>query len=590
MLVWLFFVVTYYFFLVWPIAHYKGLESMKDKRKAILCMAGIALIIGFIISDLISSERFIYFWDNAGYYKKAINMASLYGSNPGNVLKDAWRTSATDNYGSWSVAIAGYPFKFTNRSYVAYILILYAMFALPSAFSVTALISSLFQSDNSHWYAPVIIFLVVLSMPWFLKPMLSGYPGICALLPMACSLWILFKSGFKDMRTAEAVSLSLSLIFPMILRRYFGFWVVGFVAGSLAYSACSWIMEKSGKDGVIHYLKNYILVGAFSLLVLAFGFKGFLRRTLLTDYSSMYVAYNRGGNLLKYGDMLRHLGLVLVAVILTGVVLGCIRENKKNLPLIFFCVVFEIFSTLFFFRVQNPGTHHYWIFLLPLLLTIGLTVNSVMDVKSRVPYYVLMLLMCGNSLYVYTGSYFPNVKLSFFQQDRYYITQREDYEEAMALADHLVELQGDSRKVYCTESNSILNSSILENAYLPKASVIRLAGSADIDLRDGFPTGFLDADIVVATNKDLTHTVEGSQMVITLLNEEFNNPDSRIARHFVKEETFHLQSEVDATVYVRQEPYTADDVAYLRDLYQEHYPDRPDLFYDRFQKYIEDHF
>lgn len=588
MIIWLLFLGTYLLFGLYPVIRLRVLNNKilvrKESRFISFGLVALFFLTGMIVYLFIVNEKYIYFWDYGNYYVKTLEMKKLYIENPLAVLSNAYQTSVNNDYGTWVSSIIAYPFKFTKCRYIDYIMLLYITFAIPVAMSVSGLVVHIFNKGNKYNY--LICNCMIILFPWFLVPMLKGYPGIAALLPITCSLWLLFGIGMDKLKIYDAVMLSLALIYSVLLRRYFAFWVLGFVVASVVYSVACWIRDGKKKEELIKYVTGYVVTGAVSLFILIGGMRGFIRRVIFENYKGQYVAYSVGNFLRKCISFGGYWGILLF--VLLGFSLAYIALTlKEYIPVMLFCVVFEAVAITAFFRVQSPGAHHHWIFFLPLLIPIEMLILSYIDSGKKKIAGVLCICVLYNAVYVYSGSCtWWNYHSIICQRSRYEIRVRNDIEEIESLCSYLEQIQNDS-KIYCVASGVTLNADILRAAYLPGDCDLNLAPVSDVDLRDGFPLGFLDSDIVITTEPVQTHLVEGTQKVVTLLQKEFEGTSSKIAEHFEKIKEFTLDNEVKVCIYRKTKEFLREDICYLQTLYDEHYPDNKALFYDRLQSYIE---
>lgn len=96
--------------------------------------------------------------------------------------------------------------------------------------------------------------------------------------------------------------------------------------------------------------------------------------------------------------------------------------------------------------------------------------------------------------------------------------------------------------MYVAASGTVLNADILRSADKPVSfeAVHNLRKTSDVDLRDGFPNGFLDSEIVVTTKPVQLHLAEGTQETVRFLAEEVMNSSSPVGRHFTLESEYSL--------------------------------------------------
>lgn len=111
-------------------------------------------------------------------------------------------------------------------------------------------------------------------------------------------------------------------------------------------------------------------------------------------------------------------------------------------------------------------------------------------------------------------------------------------------------------------------------------AVPHMYATCDVDLRDGFPTDFLNAKYVVATDPVQTHLATG-QEVVSYLAEGVQDETSYIGCHFRFMEQYELDDGVIAKIYEKISGFSEDDLQNLRDYYDALYPGYSSIFAER---------
>ena len=141
-----------------------------------------------------------------------------------------------------------------------------------------------------------------------------------------------------------------------------------------------------------------------------------------------------------------------------------------------------------------------------------------------------------------------------------------------------------SGEVYVAASGSQLNASILDSLYKPMqtAPMNKLGWTADVDLRDGFPRDYLQADLVVVTDPVQTHLRPGSQEVVRYLVEQTISQDSYLGRHFARVPVeFTLDNNVKVYLYHKISDFSFSDLEKLSEYFMSLYPQANELFEER---------
>ena len=205
---------------------------------------------------------------------------------------------------------------------------------------------------------------------------------------------------------------------------------------------------------------------------------------------------------------------------------------------------------------------------------------------------VAALVLCVGAMNCFFPAIRPYVAcISSLYSQKYYPMQRSDIEELHSMADFLNDLtDGTEKHVYICASGSVLNASIMESLDKPynSGALHNMYWTADVDLRDGFNTDFLNADYVVVTDPVQLHLAEGTQEVVRFLCEEIQNPESPVGRHFNKmNQSYLLDNDVTAYIYEKVSDFETSDYQYLADYYDEYYPGMDELFSTRICKAAE---
>ena len=136
--------------------------------------------------------------------------------------------------------------------------------------------------------------------------------------------------------------------------------------------------------------------------------------------------------------------------------------------------------------------------------------------------------------------------------------------------------------IYVLSGSATLNAvhfrSITASTGVTFNSTNRVLGSSVVDKRDGFPRGIFDAHIVVSSDPIQLSRRPSDQQVIRLPAERFFNKTGIGAAFERLPRNFRLDGEVDAVVFRRTRPNTAEEIADLSDALREFYPDRQDVY------------
>ena len=256
----------------------------------------------------------------------------------------------------------------------------------------------------------------------------------------------------------------------------------------------------------------------------------------------------------------------------------------------FTLLVLTAATALSFFTVQNMGTQHRYLVLVPLYLFTVAAVFSLVQKAAAVPIRALSALCCAALAANFAYAFVPPARavLSPVRSalcNAYVPLQRNDIDELHALRDYLLEKTAQEEKpVYVLASSAVLNDDIIRCLDLPNSllALPTLLLTNHVDLRDGFPLSFFSAEVVVTTDPIQTHLSDGTQEVVRYLAQQVQDSDSTIGQHFRRDErTFNLGNGVTVYIYDLVSPWLISDLDPLREYFAGLYPDAPDLFADR---------
>ena len=248
---------------------------------------------------------------------------------------------------------------------------------------------------------------------------------------------------------------------------------------------------------LISLCKKLFYIGTFGLLMVLPLFFTFFKHILTYDIRTAYSAYTLGLDFsTRYIHHVNYLGIVIYALFIIGLLVSLF--NKKLLPHTIFFATWFFTSELLICRVQLIDRQHNYTMLLPFVFAIAILIAFVWSERKAFGAALLFLLtfnLCQSySLTLFTPNYFTS---------GYLISVRHDIEDLKKFLNELNELTTRTdKRVYFLASSGEYNSAVLSCIYLPEKhnALQNLIGTRDIDLRDGFPIDFFDADYVVVTD------------------------------------------------------------------------------------------
>ena len=162
---------------------------------------------------------------------------------------------------------------------------------------------------------------------------------------------------------------------------------------------------------------------------------------------------------------------------------------------------------------------------------------------------------------------------------------RGDIKQLRELTDTLRSLTNESGKnAYVLAGSFVLNADILQSIGKPDVSAAlgdHLMTSADVDLRDGFPSQLFDAAYIVTTDPPQAYLPDGTQDVIVYPSMLIADPDSAIGKHYEALPQRYQLDGAQALIYRKISELTPEDREAVASYYDRKYPGLEYLFRDR---------
>ncbi|MBR6711606.1 MAG: hypothetical protein IKI76_01250 [Selenomonadaceae bacterium] len=550
-------------------------DELLDDLPRILIVA--ALSVGFIIF-MVSSQQTIYIWDSLETWEPTIDCDETTFSDPHQALKNLRGSINHSDYNNFLPMLMTLPMHLFGKSFLCYALYVWLMFALPAVFIAAATLKH-FANVNLPCSA---IMAILLSFPVFEVPLLVGYANVSIILPAAIILALLLSLDESEPPREPLILIAVLCIFAVFQARTAAYMILGEFVGYAVY-----VLLSGGN--LLRLCQRMFVIAAYGSLIALPLFFTFFKRALTYNIGAAYSAYQRGMDfserLLNHAEFL---GFLIYAFFIVGVLVSF--RNKKLRPLAACLLTWTINSVWLICRIQLMGWQHYCIMILPFAFAIVLLINFALSKKKSVG-AALIAILAFNCLQTYSF----NLSKPF--NTGYTIPIRHDIDELKVFVADLNQLAGDDKKIYLLASGELYNGTILDKIYMPnnREALPGLMGGADVDLRDGFPVKFFDADIILVAEPVQTHLLPENQLVVVKPAELMLRP-SPISKHFkqIKTYTFHPESDgvssVTFKVYEKISPFEREDIDFVEKIFAELYPNQDELFKDRFETYKQEHF
>ncbi len=558
----------------------------------LIIISFIALLI--FIYSFINKEHCIYYWDFANYWFKYRDFNELFSGNPLDALGKVILSVRHSEYNLFPVFLLLPSGMLSGNSRMSFILGNTIMFNFPTvilfAYFFKARINEELKAKSTG-----VVFIIALicfgGFPQLWVPVLCGYLGTGGLF---LALWVLTIYCQKSLISQDYTSIltmALLLSLMVIFRRWYAYWVVGFLL-SITVVELVLLIKKHCSN-----FKAYI-PGVGRLLMLGGGSFGIFVllatpqaiEMLTTDYGDIYSGYK---TLTSFVDILHTLNSFFGPLTLFTAGFGALfafsqTRNSKIAAVLFFQFWF---SLLLFTNTQDMGYHHSYILLLPLLFFACyfwvVLLTAVRNRTSRI--LCLIAIIC---LLIVNFSIVLNPLVArtlqevdgIFPQLRYFPKNRNDLGEIQRILNYMgTKDMHREDKVYTLASGYALNDDILikgcKTAKEQYSFCDSFVISAHVDKRDGLPLNIFQSKYIITTDPVQIHLAQKDQQVIGILRTMLLKRDG-FGRNFKKLDVeFQLEGNIKVVIYQRiSKKFERGDLEYLSKKFMEIYPDYREKF------------
>lgn len=553
-----------------------------------LIVIAAIILVNLVAYTFIKTEDAIYYWDISAYWKNGIDLLAAFNES----FTYGWsivQESLTSDYNYLPLLPLLPLMELIGSSRGIFTLLILNLYIVPFALITTYALSSLFAFRSRRkkvlFYATFLP--VIFLFPAVLTPVFDGRVDAIAPLIMSIILLLYVKTRFKKLRHFILLGLLICLMF--ILRRYYSFWALGFfLSFSIVTVITNWISNnrKINADlwrSLIKPIGGIFVAGLTIIAIMLICFRDIFTRYIGENYADVYSAYHLGG----FGDQFllffRNFGVLLIALMLTGLVISFTKYRKSTIFGVSLFITLQTIIIYFAFTyTQTFGVHHYYMLVPIFLWSFAVLILCIIELRKTIVCYILLggfvLLMASLSLLSFTGErkivVRPAFQFIFGLSENIRPIVRHDTDTLHKLLTFMRTTMQPNEYVYVVSSSDTFNDDIFRNINLPKAPGVNVSGAAHVDKRDGFPNYFFDAQYVIVADPIQTHIERDGQSVVTQLAAMIL---AGKAKNLQEIGSFSIDNNVTLHVFKKSEPYANSFIEDLRLYFANKYPDYPRL-------------
>lgn len=569
-------IIPIYFLCIYNFLAPELKQFLKNTENSIITFS-LILAPAFLLYIILGYEKYFYFWDSAGYWRTAISLTeNFYTQSVFQTITYIFNSINNDEYNILPNLLPSFYLKFTGLNFNNYILSTFLFYVIPFyILFINLLIKNNILNINNRKTVFKIIILISTTTS-ILIPVRGGFIDVLGLIFILISITLtqkLLENKSINYKNILVIAIILALI--VFSRRWYAFWVIGFFpAFGLAYYNYT--------TSILNYFKNVILklfyIGITFSIIIIIPFNAFFKRSIFTNYSDLYQAYQTQ----NFNDHLTALmnfnGLFIIGLMLTGIIISFKNiKNDKNRSLYIYIFIQTLISNLLFTRINIYGYQHNYLTSVFILFftTIGILF---FDSKYKKSTYIVIIIYFLTFYKVFiNNSSFSENKL-FPKIDNSNVLIRKDYYEIIKITDYVDSLTNSGKKAFLVSSSIALNDALLQNSKLPNSlhALPNLIYTYHVDIRDPFPNQMFFADYIITTDPVQCHLSPDYQSYITYFNHEIN--DGFFAKKFKLIKQFQLDNNIKVKFLERTHGYDSADINHMYNFFKNKYPDYPHMW------------
>lgn len=529
-------------------------------------LAGAAVVA--FVAWYVLAERWIYFWDQSGYWLRSVAVAERLPHDPLGALATVLGTIRRDDYNQLIVVPLAPAMALLGEGRLVYVLAVAVLYGLAAAASIALFAERAFLRPLRVPAAGVALGVVtVVLAPRLWLPVLVGLPDVagCIVIPL---VWWALRDPVAQIASRRLAGIAAALALLVVLRRWYAYWVLALL---LALAAEQLFRVRDRRALLAAWARIALLGGAALLLfLLVTGSHGIAM--LSADYGRMHAAYRSARPLLAAPSLLlRDFGAFWLLLAAAGAVVALRSATTRAAARLL--LVQSLLVVLLFARTQNFNGHHLYL-LFPQLATFAAIATATLGGARRsgraVAAVVVALLVIDFAVQLAPGVQGALGPLAgAFGGVVHPPLVRSDLGEVARLTRTLDALTRDENsRIYVLSSSVLLNDEVLANAHRTDPSLPDLRGrilsTSHVDQRDGFPWALAQAGFVVLSDPTGFHLRPEDQRVVGVPADAIRGGRG-IGRAFERlSDVFVLEDGSTVTIHARRRETSRDEIAELQ--------------------------
>lgn len=550
----------------------------------------LRLLIGFISISfviycvLILSRNTIYVWDSTVHYNNLTELLKKFDHSNITGFIHLIKTSLELDYGSFLLLFI-YPFYFFANKNIQMLNLVYFMGAVVPVIVVFYILGlnivSKFKSElKDNIKVKCSLLLVLILFPLLHGSTVLGRPDIIGLSFVGIIILLTSDYDFESKDILRWIILFITTITLSITRRWYLYFIVGYYISYALILIIKLIKHKKTKNII-----NLFIFGCSSIVMILILLNPLIHKILSTNYSKLYVAWDKGGILFELLNQLHYLGFIMAIIIIVGYVY--LIFNKKIRVSAYTFISTYIISMLLFLRVQNFEVHQSLILIPTYLLGMfGFIAKSFekSNLVNSMARYTFIIVISLSFINCSCFSYHDNILDKLLSYVDVYPYRRNDLNAIGAVVNYINEISDNGKnKVLVLAASSDYDSAYFINYPEPYKN-FKIIYQENYLVNEGFPTSFFSSKycLLILPLQEWSG-VEEQKILYNIVDLFLNN--DYIKNKFVMKKEFQLKDGVKAYIYERIKPVDLNEIDLFISRFEYMNEEYSGLFYQKLEKY-----
>lgn len=470
------------------------------KRMELIITLCIMVISVTMLLYSVMTRRYLYFWDYHTYYNLTLDLLNNYTNGFFRGTVKVW-LSSYDDYSSFISLFTMFFFGFTTHTNNAFCGSLGFTVLCPFILVATGLIKKTYillgVKGKSRIFATVFALGSLLCMPHLYFSIYHSMPDMFGLVFALLIILLTCDYQFDKVDRERWFYIWFITICLIFSRRWYAFWVVAFYFIFALYVFFRLLVKRDCESRVC--VKNLIIFGCISIIAAIIFLLPMVIRVVGSNYVADYSSWKFDTLSQNFVTHFKHIGFVLVSLILVGYVIGILKTTSRQLAIINLACWF--LPLCLFHRIQSADYHQLLMLAPSTIVGIILFSGILFSLRQIILQNILGFIILGFSIVNMMSAFYPPYKkaIPFVSDTSLLLDNRTDDVVIDVINQWILQYcNTEENGVYMIPHNSMYCPDIFIWRNMPDRSIMNvLPYGADVLSLHWFPEQLLSARFII---------------------------------------------------------------------------------------------